>query len=737
MIRCLLPIVLICAAAGVAHGQEQPNLVRNGDFENVTPEATMPSWRVTTLGEVGFFHGDVLKRPRTGKYALVLVSEQTPAILIVYSDVLPLREAEELEISFFYRTVGDPGAGVAFGAVEGEFTGLDSWTPFVQLQTHNLPPTKDWQPAYWRVRRSELSRQCILMFRLRGEGQFYVDDVRAVVPRAQATCEVAVAGDVVQPPQRRLVRLRLNEPAEGATATAAIVPTAGRPLQARARFDARGQADLTYSLDPSEAHEVRATVVARDGKTVLYGTTLWPSPALDVHVVRPAFRGNVLSTMSPPTIGVRCQVNALPEAGGPFDVRVALREDLKDAREAASATGTVAGGEAVDLDLGPPPPRGNYRLTATASQGGRTLWQTEQLIRVLEPRRWEMSYGGDMVARVNGDPVFPIGLGNVFRRDALPEVAAGGFTFVTAPRASVSDSYLTDAHAVGLRVAASAIQTSLSLWQNLLETCMANPGLLGWYALERPEARELAPAVAQQLYTDLAIVDPYHPVLVSVGDDDLIARYGEACDILLVAPTPVPAWSLGQVGDYVDAARRIVRDRKPVWASIQTAGFAAYSRRPTTERLSRPPSPEEMRCMVFLALIHGARGICFETYELMSGGAVAGFSLPRDCPDLWQATMDTAKQLRELEPLLVGPFPPRASADDETVQAAVFGGEGRRVLIAVNAEPKAVETTIRLPAGVAGTPRVPAGARPVVAAEPGAVRDRFLPLEVRIYDLRG
>ncbi len=737
MRRFLAAALAACLLGGGARAQE-PNLVRNGDFEAGADEAATPSWRVTTLGEVGFFRGHVVKRPHTGKYALVLLSEQTPATLLVYSDVLPLREAEELEVSFFYRTVGNPGAGVALAGVEGDFAGLDPRTPLVQIEMHNLPPSKKWQPACWRVRRSRLAQQCVVLFRIRGEGQLYVDDVRAVAASPEPRCQVVVPGDIVQPPQKRVVRLQMVAPSDGATATANIVVTDDRPRAAKARFDARGRADLTYAVEPDASHEVHVTVVGRDGKTVLYGTTLWPRPALDVQVADPALRGTVFASMRPEAIVARCRVNAVPETSGRFELQATLREDLKGARDVGRAAAVAAAGQVQELTLeGAVPPPGRYWLSVTASLGGRPLWEKAQLLQVLEPRRWEIGYGRDMVTRINGTPVFPVGLGNVFRRASLPEVATGGFNFVMAPRAAVSDDYLTEAHAAGLKVAASAIQTSLSPWQSLLDACAVSPALLGWYALERPESREVQFGLAQQLYTDLAAADPYHPVLVAIGRKEAIERYADASDIVVVAPTPVPAWPMAMVGEYVAAARHAVQDHKPVWACVQTCGHAAYGPRPSTDRLSRPPSREEMRCMVFLALIHGARGICFETYELMSGGAASAFSLPRDCPDLWEAVVDTALQLRELERALVGPFPLPAAADDGAVHAAVLGSQGERLLIAANALPQGVETTIRLPAGVSGTPRVLFDTRPPVAAQAGSVRERFLPLEVRIYRLAG
>jgi len=137
--------------------------------------------------------------------------------------------------------------------------------------------------------------------------------------------------------------------------------------------------------------------------------------------------------------------------------------------------------------------------------------------------------------------------------------------------------------------------------------------------------------------------------------------------------------------------------------------------------------------MTYLALVHGAQGIVYSTYEMLQDARRAAFLLPQDAPTLWAGVCAVAKQLGALEPaLLNGPTGP-VKTSQEQVQAASFEGGGWSYVIAVNASPEVSSAVITLP-------QVPSRALTALFTErepqqvAGAeVTDRFLPHEVRVY----
>ncbi|MFQ6131322.1 MAG: hypothetical protein ACE5R4_04745 [Armatimonadota bacterium] len=747
--QALTAIVVAVAVAMLstpfdAAAQRPRNLIQNGGFEEGDPDLPLEGWGFTSWGKIGPVHGGRVKKKKahSGKFALCIVSDMTPVDFAAYSDLLPPVEAEEFNFSFFYRTKGDPGASANFVSFEGGFLEQQWSAPVVQAEKKALPPCKQWRPAFCRVRRPAAGRQSLVLFRVAAEGELYIDDVRVVEAEGPHLFEIDVPGLVLQPPRKRLIRLRLTQAALAEAqlvAHAHIAPRSEKPVSIRAAFAGRqASADLTYSLPEDGLHEADIVLVSKDQVTVYDGRTTWVRPALDAHLTRPAFRGTALSSMPWQGLTASCRVNAAPGAGGPFSLSAMLVEDLEGGRTLGTAGGSARPGESADLHLDLPRlPPGKYRLHVAASAGparpGHADWRRSLPVLVPEERSWEVGYDERLRLLVDGKPLFPVGIFDVYRRADLQRAAEGGLNVVVAPRAAMSPEYLSEAHARGLKVIASAMQTNVGAWRDLLDTIAGSPALVGWLALNEPGARGVAPATAARLYEDLAAADPYHPVLCSLTDAQAMPSFVDSADVVLAASTPVPYWPLLRVAERVEAARQATEGHKPVWAVIQTVGrVLGRGAAAGPSGLARAPTPEEMRCMTYLALIHGAQGIVYSTYEQLPDARRAAFALPKDAPKLWAGVCAVAEQVRSLEPALVEGPTGRPKTGDERIQAASFEGGGWGYVIAVNTESEVAEGLITLPRAprelrALFTQRQP---QSVTGTE---VRDRFLPYEVRIY----
>ena len=124
---------------------------------------------------------------------------------------------------------------------------------------------------------------------------------------------------------------------------------------------------------------------------------------------------------------------------------------------------------------------------------------------------------------------------------------------------------------------------------------------------------------------------------------------------------------MGRVAEWVDEARRAVRDRKPVWLVPQAFDHLLG---PGTYRM---PTIAEQRCACYLGLVHGAKGIiwfvytgfCIHSEELArQRGLPAGQcawvfrgTIPRCFPLRWEGIKQIVREVNELSPVLLSEDP--------------------------------------------------------------------------------
>jgi len=113
-------------------------------------------------------------------------------------------------------------------------------------------------------------------------------------------------------------------------------------------------------------------------------------------------------------------------------------------------------------------------------------------------------------------------------------------------------------------------------------------------------------------------------------------------DILAVDPYPIPHRSVDLVAAWMRDAWTATRGRKPVWLIPQLHNPLAY-RDPSK---GRGPTPAEERCMVYLGLLLGAKGIVYYPWDDGPCGLVHD-------PDLMKAVAQLNREISELAPYLL------------------------------------------------------------------------------------
>ena len=255
-----------------------------------------------------------------------------------------------------------------------------------------------------------------------------------------------------------------------------------------------------------------------------------------------------------------------------------------------------------------------------------------------------------------------------------------------------------------------------------------SPGLLGWYLNDEPSANGVTPAEMEYLYRMTDDLDPYHPKLVcQVHWSD--TRFVDYLDVLMPDDYPIQPQRirpLRSIAETVRTSRRTVRDEKPVWPVLQWYRYAG----------GRFPTPREMRCMAYIAVAAGAKGL---TWFAWYHGITEDYDHRHDL-------LKIGRELRALEAFVLAPeaTPPVAPSPEEQAlitltKTLTDPGSGITTLavVAVNQEPVALpEVRFALPATWAGATvreRLSDSSR---AVEAGGFTDAFEGYEPKVYEIR-
>ena len=202
------------------------------------------------------------------------------------------------------------------------------------------------------------------------------------------------------------------------------------------------------------------------------------------------------------------------------------------------------------------------------------------------------------------------------------------------------------------------------------------PTIVGWIHGDEPDNAQslgsgkgygppIPPATIVQGYEAIRRADPSRPVLLNLGQgvawDGWYGRgvrtnhpedypeYLKGCDIASfdIYPAshdnPEVAGNLWYVPRGVDRLRRWSEGRKDVWCCIETTRINNPDRKPT---------PAQVRSEVWMALIHGAKGLIYFSHEFKPEFIEAGLLADAD---MARAVAALNRQILELAPALNSP----------------------------------------------------------------------------------
>ena len=216
------------------------------------------------------------------------------------------------------------------------------------------------------------------------------------------------------------------------------------------------------------------------------------------------------------------------------------------------------------------------------------------------------------------------------------------------------------------------------------------PTVVGWMHGDEPDNAQslgsgkgygppISPAKIVAGYDEIRKADPDRPVLLNLGQgvawDGYYGRgvrtnhpedyrdYLKGCDIASFDIYPAShtskevAGNLWYVPQGVDRLRRWSEGRKDVWCCIETTGI---------ENENRKPTPQQVRSEVWMALIHGAKGIIYFAHQFkpkfIEAGLLANQVMAREVAAV-------NRQIHELAPVL--------NSTDVVERASVVSAESK------------------------------------------------------------
>ena len=389
---------------------------------------------------------------------------------------------------------------------------------------------------------------------------------------------------------------------------------------------------------------------------------------------------------------------------------------------------------------------GTYKLRAEVRGGEQVLASMESRPMPYNPRP-RIGFSPDGFLIVNNRPYFPVGIYTLQSKSGdhdavLAEARQAGFNTTVYYASNLPDviPLLDAAHRNGIK--AFVYPTKPFTYRTGKETVAEivkdiearkdHPALLGWYLVDEPEGIGKAGFdMVRELYQTVKQVDTDHPCSLVIMSPKAAADYSGCTDVMWIDPYPVPGRPVTYVSDCTAGAVAAVETNKAVWVIPQAFDWAVWHAG-KVENVHRP-TPEEERCMTYLALVHGAKGIIYWAHT-------ASRYYIRDYPEHWAAVKKIAGELRDLSPALLTPDSKRelsVAPEGATVDTMVKELDGRVYVFAVNREPEPCSASFRLP-GISPAVRVEVlFENRAFQAAGGSWKDDFKPLDVHVYRVSG
>ena len=309
---------------------------------------------------------------------------------------------------------------------------------------------------------------------------------------------------------------------------------------------------------------------------------------------------------------------------------------------------------------------------------------------------------------INGKPFFLLGTYHIGAED-FKKAKEMGFNCITSPIYGGGQKELTpeqlswhnSAYKEGLWVITELSEYIREGRRNfgeakaIVSQLRLHPATIAHYVIDEPLGCGISVEKVRDFCQLVKEVDPEHITFVNEVPGAVV-NYAGIGDATGTDPYPIGAEtpkSLAWVGEAVESAVKASKG-KPVWAVIQA------HRQPPPNSQNRYPTPEELRCMSYLALNHGAKGILFyawgDVYQTEKGIWESGFKFNPQLMDYFPKLLKELKDvgmeyiLGEVEKVSA-PF-----VSPSTLDVVIVKYKGKVKVIAINPLGEEVDGKIKL-----------------------------------------
>gem|GEM_PF-2155213 len=265
-------------------------------------------------------------------------------------------------------------------------------------------------------------------------------------------------------------------------------------------------------------------------------------------------------------------------------------------------------------------------------------------------------------------------------------------------------------------------ESRIRMGADIIEKYRNHPAVLCWHSNDETDGWVTLNQKTYKLYKE---IDPYRPVFLNLIF--AAAANKNAADILSTDPYPIGKTSILAVASHTDTLRRVT-DGNPK----QTCWLVHQMFFSPREGWPRCPTPKEERCMTFLSLNHGAKGLAYFGYSV-EGTRKAGQRLTEE---LWQYMAELNSQTKEMSlPYLVGKDVEGFTSSNKDLDIAAKKYDGHTYVIVCNTSEKSINAEISV-AGIKLPEKIEVlFERRFVDAKEASIADSFTGYDVHIYKL--
>jgi hypothetical protein len=407
----------------------------------------------------------------------------------------------------------------------------------------------------------------------------------------------------------------------------------------------------------------------------------------------------------------------------------------------------------------------------TGTGNPQTLWVDDVTVSVAGPLKGSgvpestvaeavpVPAGGSYAAWKNGPPKDPnwFALGVWLQDpDRAAEYKAIGINFYIGLWQGPTEEQLAALKKAGMPIVCEQNDVALKH--------LDDPGIIAWMHMDEPDNAQsdgkggygppLTPEKIVEIYKKIKAADPTRPVYLGLGQgvawDNWVGRgvrtnkpedypeYVKGCDIASFDIYPVVHGNgeiKGKLWKVPYGVERLVQwtgGQKPVWTAMECT------------RISNPnakPTPAQVRTEVWMALIHGSRGIVYFVHQFKEAGQFIEAGVLAD-KEMSEAIAKLNKQILELAPALnspnVGDGATIASSDKAVpVDAMVKQQGGATYVFAVAMRDGATRADFTVK-GLQGTASAEVlGENRKIGVTDGKFSDDFKGYEVHLYKIAG